>query len=73
MVTVSVQIAVDRLNRRNKFDQLSRQCKYNNFTPYSFLFVHRGRSMQKGCGELGFPIARTIMVNDDTDFDCRPR
>ena len=25
------------------------------------------------CGELGFSIARTIMVNDATDLDCRPR
>ena len=29
--------------------------------------------MQKGCGELGFLIARTIMVNDASDLDCRPR
>ena len=29
--------------------------------------------MQKGCGELGFSVARTIMVNDATDLDCRLR
>ena len=52
------QIAVDRLHKQNKFDQLSRQRKYDSFTPYSYFFVvdHAG-TIPKGCGELGFSIA----------------
>ena len=42
------QIAVDRLNRPNKFDQLSRQRKNGSFTPCAYVFVvDRAGTIQK--------------------------
>ena len=57
LLLTTEHLAVDRLNRQNKFDQLSGQRKFDSFDPYSYLFVDPTGTIQKGCGELGFSIS----------------